>query len=146
METPDSSLSPPDRVRFPVSLAIVVALFFVHGTVAVVEMIIAHSRDVLSVNLGAVSLFVAVGMLLGSPLARWVAIAETILLALLFLVFAALAVNGSTALLHWFGNPVPFEVPARFMPAILLGALGILAWQLEVLTRPATGLLFRPKT
>lgn len=127
--------------RLPFSLIVVVTLFFMHGTIAVVEMVVARSMDRDSINLGAVSLIIAVGLLLGSSWARLMAILMTCLVAVVVLVFAAMTINGVPATLEWFGSPVT-EVPRW---GVLTGCSVIVlisGWQLEYLMRPGTAKLF----
>ena len=71
------------------------------------------------------------------------AIVMTSLMAILVLVFAALAVNGAPATLHWFGNATATNVPGWLVLALGCIVLAVAAWQLEVLMRPGIAKLFR---
>lgn len=131
------------RVGFPTTLKVVIGLFFLHGIVAMMEMVIAYSRGRPSLNMGAISLIIGVGLLLRIPLARWMAIGATFLLAVVILVMAGMAVNGAPAVLDWFGNRTPVGVPGWALAPLGLTGLAALAWQLEILTRQHTSDLFR---
>ncbi len=133
-----------DGDRLPMALKAVIALFLLHGTLALMAVLMAYAREMPTWHWGVGSLAIGVGLWLRVSWARMVAIVLTIALAVVCLVFAAMVVNGVPASITWFG----FAAAEVSRVQSLLGlavVIVVMAWQLEVLTRPAVAHWFAPR-
>jgi len=126
----------------PWDLFLIAILFILGGITAVISMIIALAQGRLSINFGAIGIFVGIGLLRFSPgwrtcalVLTWFGIVVSPLLALIGVL------SGKPATLR-----LPFQAPIPVSPywGIIIGIVVFLlmVWQYRVLTRPRVRMLF----
>lgn len=124
----------------PKSLKIVAYLFIVFGAFAAIDMVLALFNNRLSINLGAIGIFVGIGLLQLKQI--WWKVA--FFLICLGLVFTPIMLFFS------FFRPMPVNFfsmrsdPYSVLPGILVSifAFAITCWQYKVLNSPAVRQLF----